>query len=114
MEEKLPNQKDKKSFYEIPIRDLDPDGLNKGQLPIKAWCEFLRGITKIGNLLEFDVKHCNSSNCFTRDIHYEPKIMEQIKALIDSSFACFQEITFQCFITPLIASVSLYPIFFKL
>ena len=27
MEEKLPNQEDKKSFYEIPIRDLDPDGL---------------------------------------------------------------------------------------
>ena len=27
MEEKLPDQEEKKSFFEIPIRDLDPDGL---------------------------------------------------------------------------------------
>ena len=97
-----------KNYYGLNVSkeyDLDPDGLNQGQLPIRAWCDLPSGITKIGQKLEIDILHCNSSDCFTHDIGYEPQVMEQIKTLIQTSGICYQEITFHCFITPLIAPV---------
>ena len=69
--------------------DLDPDGLNQGQVPIKAWCEIHEGITKIGRPLEIEITHSESQNRFTHDIDYTPVLMDQIKALMDSSSECF-------------------------
>ena len=82
--------------------DLDPDGLNQGQVPIKAWCKIPEGITKIGKPLEIEITHSKSQSRFTHDIDYEPVLMDQIKALMDSSSECYQEITFYCHSTPLI------------
>ena len=83
--------------------DLYPDV--KSQLPIRAVFEFSGRTTKIGQTLEFDITHCNTSKCFTHDIHYEPQIMELIKTFIEGSSECHQEITFHCHITPLVAPV---------
>ena len=85
--------------------DLDPDGLNQGQTPIKAWCDLPEGITKIGMETEIEVPRTDSQNSFTYNFEYEPRMIDQMKALIDSSSECFQEITFYCLSTPLIAPV---------
>ena len=87
--------------------DLDPDGLNQGQIPIKAWCELPEGITKIGKTEEIEIAQSQSPDCFTHDIEYTPLLMDQIKALMDTSSECYQEITFYCHTTPLIAPVSI-------
>ena len=85
--------------------DLDPDGLNQGQTPIKAWCDLPEGITKIGMEIEIEVPRTDSPNTYTYNFEYEPRMIDQMKALIDSSSECFQEITFYCLSTPLIAPV---------
>ena len=66
------------------------------------------GVTKIGEDLDIDITHCNTSNCFTHDIHYNSQKMEQIKALIETSSECYQEMIFHCHSTPLIAPVRFY------
>ena len=44
--------------------DLDPDGVNRGQVPIKAYCELPSGVTSIGRTEEIEIGHCNTSKCF--------------------------------------------------
>ena len=87
--------------------DLDPDGINRGQIPIKAWCEIPEGITIIGETKEIDFAQSQSPNRDTHDIEYEPHLMDQIKALIDASSECYQEISFYCHSAPLIDPVSI-------
>ena len=82
---------------------LDPDGLNQGQIPIKAWCEIPEGITKIGETTEIEITHCDSLSCFTHDFEYAPIMIDQMKALINTSSECFQEMTFYCHSTLLIS-----------
>ena len=95
--------------------DLDPDGINRGQIPIKAWCEIPEGITIIGEAKEIEILHSQSPNRDTHDIEYEPLLMDQIKALIDTSSECYQEISFYCHSTPLIDPVSIrYTIFIQI
>ena len=85
--------------------DLDPDGLNRGQIPIKAWCDIPEGITIIGETKEIEITMSQSPDHFTHHIEYTPLLMDQIKALIDRSSDCYQEITFYCHSTPLIDPV---------
>ena len=88
--------------------DLDSESLNKDQIPMRAVFEFSGQTTKIGELLEIDITHCNSSECFTHDIHYEPQVMGLIKRFIDTSSECYQQISFHCHLTPLINSVRFF------
>ena len=52
--------------------DLDPDGLNKGQIPIKAWCEIPEGITIIGETKEIEITMSQSPDHFTHHIECPP------------------------------------------
>ena len=85
--------------------------VNIKNLIFKAWCELPEGITKIGKNHEIEIKQTNSPDRFTYDIEYAPPLMEQIKALIDSSSECFQELTFQCYSTPFIEPVRIENIY---
>ena len=73
-----------------------------------SFCEISNGVVKIGQTLEIDFTNCNSSNCLTHDIPYESNVMGPIRDLIESSGYCFQEITFSCHATPLIAPVRFF------
>ena len=93
--------------------NLDFDGLNSGQPPIKAWCEIPEGITKIGKPIEIEINPCDSSKCLDHEIEYTPQMLDQIKSLTDKSSKCFQEITFNCKSTPLISPVRIQNLFSK-
>jgi len=86
--------------------DLDPDGINRGQIPIKAHCSLPDGVTKIGHEIEIEVLHCDTQSCFTHVMNYDSVTIEQIIALMQSSTECYQKIEFHCLSTPLVASVT--------
>lgn len=84
--------------------EIDPDGEAKGQPPIQVYCDFEYGTTEV--LHNFDnqtwtVPHCEDEFCSELNITY-PAPMSQIKALIELSATCEQEITFDCFLAPLV------------
>ena len=85
--------------------------VNIKNLIFKAWCELPEGITKIGKSHEIEINQTISPDRFTYDIEYAPPLMEQIKALIDSSAECFQELVFQCYSTPFIEPVRIENIY---
>jgi len=83
--------------------NLDPDGDNIGNAPIRAYCDFEAHVTEIlhdaeGELI--DVSHCDTNLCYTRNITYISQ-MEQIKSLMDLSTFCDQTIEFDCYMAPL-------------
>ena len=80
--------------------------LNRGQVPIKAHCSLPDGLTKIGEEVEIELSHCDSTGCFAHEINYDSVTIEQIIALIQSSTECYQKIEFHCLSAPLVASVS--------
>merc|ERR1711935_980751 len=84
--------------------DLDPDGVNRGQIPIKAHCSLPDGVTKIGEELEIEISHCGSQGSFTHEINYDSVTMDQIIALIQSSTECYQKIEYDCLSTSLAVS----------
>merc|ERR1712008_166250 len=86
--------------------DLDPDGVNRGQIPIKAHCSLPEGVTKIGDELEIEISHCGSQGSFTHEISYDSVTIDQIIALIQSSTECYQKIEYHCLSTPLAVSVT--------
>ena len=86
--------------------DLDFDGINRGQLPIKGHCELPSGFTTIGETLVIDITHCSSPNCFVYDVGYTSVMLEQMAALIKSSTSCHQNIEFRCLSAPLVTAVS--------
>jgi len=84
--------------------DLDPDGVNRGQIPIKAHCSLPEGVTKIGDELEIEISHCGSQGSFTHEINYDSVTIDQIIALIQSSTECYQKIEYHCLSTSLAVS----------
>ena len=88
------------------VYDLDLDGVNRGEIPIKAHCTFPDGVTTIGQDQDIEVTQCSSPNCISHEINYNSTMMNQMIALIQSSTECFQKIDFNCLSAPLIESVS--------
>ena len=89
-----------KSDYYI----IDPDGPLNGKEPIRVYCDFTEdfGFTQISHNSEekIEVTHCDDPGCYSRPIIYDSPT-EQIKALIELSESCSQQIAYDCFLSPL-------------
>lgn len=86
------------------IYEIDPDGEAKGESPIEVFCNFEYGFTEV--LHSFDnvtwtIPHCEEEFCSEWDMTYAAP-MNQMKALIELSDTCSQEIIFDCFLAPLV------------
>ena len=83
---------------------VDPDGPLIGQKPIKVYCEFVDGLvyTKISHNSEekTTIEPCKGAGCYSRKISYDAPT-EQIQSIVQLSYMCFQEIRYDCFLSPL-------------
>ena len=79
---------------------LDSDGLNHGEKPVKALCDFANNITKVGADQVINIEQCGSPKCFREEIQYgTPR--ESLVALVEKSNNCYQQVTFDCLSSPL-------------
>ena len=87
---------------------MDFDGVNQGQAPIRAYCDFNANVTIIGDTLEVEIEHCQSSDdCFAYEVNgYDSVMLAQIQALTKESSECYQEVEFNCLSAPLVTAVS--------
>merc|ERR1712142_37906 len=84
--------------------EIDRDGEAKGEFPIEVYCDFESGTTEVLHNLDeqaWTVPHCEEQFCSELNITYSAT-MSQIKALIEPSASCEQEIAFDCFLAPLV------------
>ena len=79
---------------------LDSDGLNSGEKPVKAFCDFANNITKVGADNVISIKQCGSPKCFREEIQYENSV-DQLVTLAEKSDNCYQQVTFDCLSSPL-------------
>ena len=83
---------------------VDPDGPLLGEEPIRVYCDFSEGsvstIISHDSEVKIEVGHCTDPGCYSRQITYDAP-MEQIQSLIELSNTCSQEITYNCFLSPL-------------
>ena len=79
---------------------LDSDGLNSGEKPVKAFCDFANNITKVGADKVISIKQCGSPKCFREEIQYENSV-DQLVTLAEKSDNCYQQVTFDCLSSPL-------------
>ena len=83
---------------------VDPDGPLLGEEPIRVYCDFSEGsvstIISHDSEVKIEVRHCTDPGCYSRQITYDAP-MEQIQSLIELSNTCSQEITYNCFLSPL-------------
>ena len=79
---------------------LDLDGLNRGEKPVKAFCNFANNITKVGADKVISIKQCGSPKCFREEIQYENSV-DQLVTLAEKSDNCYQQVTFDCLSSPL-------------
>ena len=79
---------------------LDSDGLNHGEKPVKAFCDFANNITKVGADKVISIKQCGSPKCFREEIQYETP-RDHLVALVEKSTTCYQQVTFDCLSSPL-------------
>ena len=56
--------------------------------------------TLVAEEIEVEIKQCGTIGCFEYNIDYEIP-MGQIEAILQSSLECQQEISFECFSSPL-------------
>lgn len=87
------------------LYDIDPDGDLIGYEPFKVFCDFDDGTTQILHDQDFTVEipPCPEPMCYQLNISYFAP-MEQITALKDLSETCYQDITFDCFLSGLAAN----------
>ena len=79
---------------------LDSDGLNHGEKPVKAFCDFANNITKVGADKVISIEQCGSQKCFREEIQYENSV-DQLVTLAEKSDNCYQQVTFDCLSSPL-------------
>ena len=84
---------------------IDPDGIKVGDNPFLVKCNFKEGITEIshdhqGKII---IPHCPGDRCYHLRLRY-PSTIKQVRALIEQSDSCIQEITFECKLTTLVAN----------
>ena len=88
----------KSGFY-----NLDFDGEKTGQPPSKAFCNFEENTTEVLHSLpsEYELNSCNEGpGCASVNVTYSAPI-EQMKALIDNSESCYQDVKVNCTLAPL-------------
>ena len=91
---------------------VDPDGELIGDRPIEVTCIFGAGdgaITEIDNLNKDIIvaDHCEGIQCFSEEINY-PVSKNQMLALKSISTSCTQEISFGCFLAPIVDEEQLF------
>ena len=91
---------------------VDPDGQLIGDPPIEVTCIFGAGdgaITEIDNLNKDIIvaDHCEGIQCFSEEINY-PVSKNQMLALKSISTSCTQEISFGCFLAPIVDEEQLF------
>merc|ERR1712198_190403 len=82
---------------------IDPDGELIGDAPIEVYCNFTDGSTQLlhdYDLVTVEIDPCPTKNCYELDISYNAS-WKQIDALKSISEECFQEISFDCFLSGL-------------
>jgi len=85
---------------------VDPDGTLIGDVSFVVYCKFnydgKQAVTEILHDKDFmlEIEHCPSPFCFQLDVTYSGSI-GQISTLKDISDTCYQQITFDCFLSPL-------------
>ena len=90
--------------------NLDNDGIGRGMLPFKAWCELPEGTTHIGTNVTVEVEHCTGKGCYEKLLEYDIQA-DQLESLIESSPDCSQSLTFECLSSPIkvrIINLSMY------
>ena len=80
------------------LYNIDPDGNLVGMEPIQVFCNFTDKSTEIMHNKEFPVEidPCSGPFCYRLNISYSAPI-EQIRALMEISESCDQQIGFSCF-----------------
>ncbi|CAG0904069.1 unnamed protein product, partial [Darwinula stevensoni] len=79
---------------------VDPDGVFIGDPPIQVLCDM--GTDPVSTIVLHDsmenteIDHCPDPGSYSRSITYDASL-KQIKALIDQSESCEQQITYNCF-----------------
>ena len=87
--------------------ELDPDGPNFGEEPIRVFCNFTTNATVInldnGSTNEMKLDNCDgSARCASVNVSYEATDIHQILSIIEHSNYCSQEIVFSCNVAPLV------------
>ena len=96
-------------FTQSGTYQLDPDGQDVGEDPIKVLCNFDDNTTEIvhDKTSPITIQNCilsNSLGCHETALDYGYQVpISQIRALIKSSDHCEQSIRFDCFLAPLMS-----------
>ena len=86
---------------------LDFDGKERGEPPVPAFCDFSGKTTAVGKNQIFVAEKCNTLGCSREELVYDNIPMTQIRALIENSGDCYQELEIKCSGAPLKVRVSL-------
>lgn len=78
---------------------LDTDGINGNQPPYDAYCKMPERQTFVGNDTVFEFERCDEEFCSEKIIEIDAP-MPQMVLLLEESPHCKQEITFHCFLAP--------------
>ncbi|CAG0903155.1 unnamed protein product [Darwinula stevensoni] len=79
---------------------VDPDGVLRGDPPIKVFCEMETATTNVlhDSMESTEIDHCPDPGCYSRRITYDASI-KQVHALIELSKSCEQQIRYNCYPT---------------
>ena len=87
---------------------VDSDGVNHGERPVKAFCNFPSNDVTFGEEKLVNITHCEGADCFqSPDFQIDNSTQNQIQNVIDASTSCSQKWSFNCMSAPLKQPVSL-------
>ena len=86
---------------------LDSDGVNHGEMPVKAFCSFPSNNVTFGEEKHVNVTNCDGANCFQSDFEIDSSTLNQMQNVIEASPSCSQKWLFNCVSASLKQTVSL-------